>query len=77
VHVGVVDHRVVHAVALDRRGQRLVVALVLELGGVDAYYDEGVTEALFQWSNFVEDVEAVYTAERPEVEEDDLAFEGV
>jgi hypothetical protein len=44
---------------------------------VDAYHDEVIPEALFEGAQLVEDVEAVDAAERPEVEEDDFALEGI
>jgi len=65
-----------HVVAGDGALQRFMIALVFELGRVDAYYDEIVTEVLFEGPEFVEDVQAVDAAERPEIEEDDLALEG-
>jgi hypothetical protein len=54
-----------------------VVALVLELGGVDADHDEGVAEAFLQGAQLLDDVQAVDAAERPEIQQDDLAPEGL
>ena len=72
---GVVEHRVTHRVALDRRDDRVVVGLVRELRRVDADHVEHVGEALLQQAQLVEDVQAVDAAERPEVEQQDAAAE--
>ncbi len=73
VHVGVVEHRVVHAVPLDGRGQRRRVLLVLELRRVHADHDQDVAVLLFERAQLVQHVQAVDAAEGPEIEQDDLA----
>jgi hypothetical protein len=66
---------VVHLVALDRRGERDRVRLVHELRGVHADDHEDVAVLLLERAQLVEDVQAVDAAERPEVEDHDLAAE--
>ena len=73
--VGVVDDRVLDLVAQDRLADRLRVLLVLELGRVDADDDELVGILLLELGQVGQDVDAVDAAERPEVEQDDLALE--
>jgi hypothetical protein len=65
-----------HVVADDGALKGLVVALVLELGRMDADDNEGVPKTLFKGPELFKDVEAVDAAERPEVEEDYLAPQG-
>ncbi len=77
LQVGVVEHGVLDAVALDRGGERLRVALVLELRGVHADDDERVAVLLLERAQLVEDVQAVDAAEGPEVEHDDLPAEAL
>jgi hypothetical protein len=67
--LGVVEHRVVHGVALDRRRQRHRVGLVHELRRVHPDHDQLVGVLLLHRAQLVEDVQAVHAAERPEVEE--------
>jgi hypothetical protein len=44
---------------------------------VDADHDEGVAEAFLQGSQLFDDVQAIDAAERPEIQEDDLAPQGL
>ena len=69
----VVEHRVVHLVALDGRGHGGRVGLVLELGRVDADGHQDVGVLLLERAQLGQDVQAVHAAEGPEVEQDDLA----
>ncbi len=71
--VRVVEHRVVHAVALHRAGQRHRVGLVRELRGVHPHGHQDVGEPLLERAQLVQDVQAVDAAEGPEVEQHDLA----
>ena len=71
--LGVVEHRVVHVVALDGRGQRVRVGLVHELRRVHADGHQHVGVLLLERAQLVQDVQAVDAAERPEVEQHDLA----
>jgi len=76
--VGVVEDWVAHVVADDGAHDSIVVALVLELGGVNADHDEGVAEAFLQGVQLFDDVqEAVDAAERPEIQQDDLTPQGL
>jgi len=75
--IRVVEDGVAHVVAGDGAHDGLVVALVLELGGVDADHDEGVAETFLQGAQLFDDVQAVDAAERPEIQEDDLAPQGL
>ena len=62
---------VTQATVLDRSTGttgRARVALVGELGGVDADHAQHVGEACLQRAQLVEDVQAVRAAERPEVQ---------
>ncbi len=69
----VVEHRVVHGVPLDRGGQGVRVGLVRELRRVHADGDEHVGVRCLERAQLVQDVQAVDAAERPEVEQHDLA----
>ncbi len=71
--VRVVEHRVVHLVPLDGRGDGGRVGLVLELGRVDPDGHQDVGVLLLERAQLVQDVQAVHAAEGPEVEQDDLA----
>jgi len=71
--VRVVEHRVVHLVALHRRGHGGRVGLVFELGRVDADGHQDVGVLLLERAQLGQDVQAVHAAEGPEVEQDDLA----
>ena len=71
--VGVVDDRMLDLVAQDRLADALGVLLVLELGRVDADDDQLVGVLLLELGQVGQDVDAVDAAERPEVEQDDLA----
>jgi hypothetical protein len=71
--VRVVEHRVVHLVALHGRGHGGRVGLVLELGRVDAHGHQDVGELLLERAQLGQDVQAVHAAEGPEVEQDHLA----
>ena len=71
--LGVVQHRVVHGVALDRRRERDRVGLVDELRRVDPDHDQLVGVLLLHRPQLVEDVQAVHAAERPEVEQHEAA----
>ena len=67
--VRVVEDRVAYVVALDRRGERVRVGLVGELGRVHPDDDELPGVLLLDLTQLVEDVQAVHAAEGPEVQE--------
>ncbi len=69
----VVEHRVVHAVPLDRRAQRLRVGLVHELRRVHADHDQLLGVLLLDRPQLVEHVQAVDAAEGPEVQQHEPA----
>ena len=69
----VVEDGVVHLVPLDGGGERVRVGLVHELRRVHADDHQHVAVLLLQLAQLVQDVQAVDAAERPEVEDDDLA----
>jgi hypothetical protein len=71
--LGVVEHRVVHRVALDRGRDGVRVGLVHELRRVHPDRHEDVGVALLQLAQLVDDVQAVHAREGPEVEQHDLA----
>ena len=71
--VGVVDDRMADFVAEHRFLDALGVFLAVELGRVDADDDELVRILLFQPDQVGNDVYAVNSAERPEIEDDDFA----
>ena len=73
VQVGVVQHGVADAVPLDRVGEGGRVLLVLELRRVHPDDDQDVGVPLLDRAQLVQDVQAVDAAERPEVQQDDLA----
>ena len=73
LQLGVVEHRMVDAVALDGRCERVGVGLVRELWRVDADGDEYVGVLLLERAQLVQDVQAVDAATGEEVEQDDLA----
>ena len=67
--VGVVEHGVVHAVALDGRGEGDRVGLVDELRGVHPDDDQLLGVLRLHRSQLVEHVQAVDAAEGPEVQQ--------
>ncbi len=69
----VVQDRVVHSVPLDGVHDGPVLGLVDELRRVHPDDHDGVAVLLLQLAQLVQDVQAVHTAERPEVEDDDAA----
>jgi hypothetical protein len=71
--VGIVEDEVLDLVAFHGLIDGFDGAFELELRRVHADDDEFLGVLLLQWAQFVEDVEAVDAAERPEVEEDDLS----
>jgi hypothetical protein len=71
--LGVVDHRVFESVAANGFADAVVVVLGGVLAGVHADDREGVAELVLEALEIRDDVLAVDAAERPEVEEDDLA----
>ena len=71
--IGVVEHGVVHPVALNSGLDGVRVGLVGELGGVHPQHGEGVTVPLLQRTQLVEHPQAVHAAGGPEVEQDDPA----
>ncbi len=68
----IVEHRMMHAIPLTRRDQRLVVGLVRELRRVHPHGDQHVRELRLELAQLVQHVQAVGAAERPEVQQDDL-----
>ena len=77
VQLGIVQDRVVDLVALHGGGKGYRICLVLELGRVhaDGYQDVGVL--LFERAQLIQDVQAVDAAEGPEVQQHDLAAQGL
>ena len=73
--LGVVEDGMVDGVALDRRGECVRVGLVLELGRVHPDDGQRVGVLRLDRTQLVEDVEAVDTAEGPEVENEDATPE--
>jgi hypothetical protein len=71
--VGVVQHRMLDVVAFDGRRERRSIGLVLELGGMNPDHHEHVGVLRFERTELVEHVQTVDAAERPEVQQDDLA----
>ena len=76
VLVGVVDHRMGDLVAEDGLADAGGFLLVVELGRVDADDHQLVGIFLLQLGQVGQDVDAVDAAQRPEVEQDDLAAAG-
>ena len=76
VQLRVVQDRVADLVALHGRGQSHRVSLVLELGRVHADRHQDIGVLLLEGAELVQDVQAVDAAERPEVQQHDLAAEG-
>ena len=73
--VGVVDDRMADFVAQDGLADAFGVLLVFELGRVDADDDQFVGILLLQLGQVGQNVHAVDAAQRPEIEQDDLAAE--
>ena len=71
--VGVVEHDVLHLVALNRLVDGFDGALEFELRRVHADHHEFVVVLLFDFSQLIQNVQAVDAAERPEVQQNDLA----
>ncbi len=71
--IGVVEHGVADLVAVDGGGHRGVVGLVRELRRVHAHDDQNVAVLLLEWTQFVQDVQAIGAAEGPEVEQHNFA----
>ena len=71
--VGVVEHDVLHLVALNRLVDGFDGALEFELRRVHADHHELVVILFFNFAQFIQNVQAVDAAERPEVQQNDLA----
>lgn len=69
----VVQHRMLHAVPLDRVHDRLVLGLVHELRRVHADDHDRVPVLPLQLPQLVQDVQAVDAAEGPEIQDDDAS----
>ena len=69
----VVDHGMLDPVLRDLAADVLGVALGVELGRMDADDDQLVLVLLLELGQVGEDVVAIDAAERPEIEQDDLA----
>ena len=72
-HLRIVQHRMRHAVPLDGRRERVGILLVLELRRVHPDRHQYVAVPLLQRPQLVQHVQAVDAAERPEVQQHDLA----
>ena len=73
--VGVVDHRVLDAVAHDRVADVLLILLGVELGRVNADHHHVVGIGLLQLLELRQHVHAVDAAVGPEIEDHELAAE--
>jgi len=71
--VGVVEHRMLHAVAADRVRDGLRPGLARELRGVHPEHGERVAVALLEHRQLVEHPQPVHAARGPEVDQHDPA----